>query len=330
MHENEWREDDCGFYQEVLPKVNYLSVGNALKFTLRKSPSVDKEGKPLNDGTYGLSWFPGYAIDHRTGSRLNIVFGEDSWLTGDNGADMIWNPTFGINSERGPIFGGKHYIYILGTNQQANAANNCPAYDSCQWFYNKLIEFEQTNNSTILNRAWASAMWVAIPLANPNFDFLATDVRIKLRVGTPYHKGLNNFAVDNPVNDNYPYFSFTTKDIQTIKNHNETAVNALDLIRVVPNPYYGSSYYEHNQLDNYVRITNLPQRCVVSIYNSAGVLVRKLEKDNTDPFLEWDMKNTYGISIASGVYIVHVDAPGIGEKVVKWFGALRPIDLNNF
>jgi hypothetical protein len=42
------------------------------------------------------------------------------------------------------------------------------------------------------------------------------------------------------------------------------------------------------------------------------------------------MKNTYGISIASGVYIVHVDAPGIGEKVVKWFGALRPIDLNNF
>lgn len=330
MHENEWREDDCGFYQEVLPKVNYLSVGNALKFTLRKSPSVDKEGKPLNDGTYGLSWFPGYAIDHRTGSRLNIVFGEDSWLTGDNGADMIWNPTFGINSERGPIFGGKHYIYILGTNQQANAANNCPAYDSCQWFYNKLIEFEQTNNSIILNRAWASAMWVAIPLANPNFDFLATDVRIKLRVGTPYHKGLNNFAVDNPVNDNYPYFSFTTKDIQTIKNHNETAVNALDLIRVVPNPYYGSSYYEHNQLDNYVRITNLPQRCVVSIYNSAGVLVRKLEKDNTDPFLEWDMKNTYGISIASGVYIVHVDAPGIGEKVVKWFGALRPIDLNNF
>ena len=38
----------------------------------------------------------------------------------------------------------------------------------------------------------------------------------------------------------------------------------------------------------------------------------------------------YGIPIASGLYIIHVDAPGIGEKVIKWFGTMRPIDLNTF
>jgi hypothetical protein len=47
-------------------------------------------------------------------------------------------------------------------------------------------------------------------------------------------------------------------------------------------------------------------------------------------YQDWDLKNDYGIPIASGVYIIHVDAPGIGEKVIKWFGAMRPIDLTNF
>jgi len=37
-----------------------------------------------------------------------------------------------------------------------------------------------------------------------------------------------------------------------------------------------------------------------------------------------------GIPVASGIYIIHVDAQGIGEKTVKWFGVLRPIDLDTF
>jgi len=43
--------------------------------------------------------------------------------------------------------------------------------------------------------------------------------------------------------------------------------------------------------------------------------------------VEWDLKNTSGIPIAGGVYIIHVNAPGIGEKTIKWFGTLRPVDL---
>ena len=38
----------------------------------------------------------------------------------------------------------------------------------------------------------------------------------------------------------------------------------------------------------------------------------------------------YGIPIASGLYVIHINAPGIGEKVIKWFGTMRPIDLNTF
>jgi len=85
-----------------------LAVGGAQKLNRRKSPSVDKQGKKTGDAGYvasegdfsngfatpmGMGWFPGYAINVETGERLNMAFGEDSWLATDNGADMIWNPT---------------------------------------------------------------------------------------------------------------------------------------------------------------------------------------------------------------------------------------------
>ena len=46
--------------------------------------------------------------------------------------------------------------------------------------------------------------------------------------------------------------------------------------------------------------------------------------------LDWDLKNHKNVPIAGGVYIIHVDVPGIGQKVLKWFGVMRPIDLDNF
>jgi len=110
------------------------------------------------------------------------------------------------------------------------------------------------------------------------------------------------------------------------------------MINVVPNPYYGYSSYETNQLDNRVKITNLPQQATISIFTVSGTLVRKIKKDNNVTSLDWDLKNDYGIPIASGLYIIHVrgkfrDADGNlveKDKVIKWFGALRPIDMDTF
>ncbi len=335
MCENEWDLDDDGFDKNDL-RVNYNSYDGALKFALRKSPSVDKEGNPLNDGTHGLGWFPGYAIDVTTGERLNIMFGEDSWMTGENGRDMIWNPTSDVSDNQGrPILGGKHYIYIMGNERESSAngdpnATNAPAYDECNYIYEKLLAYETTSNISRLKEVYKSVMWCAIPLINDHYDHLATDVTIKIRTAMPYHISKREFMVENPENDNAPYFSFSTSDIKTIYDDQETAENALDLIRVVPNPYYGSSYYESNQLDNIVRITNLPKRCTISIYNINGTMIRRFNKDTETTFIEWDLTNSANIVISSGVYLIHINAPGIGEKVVKWFGALRPTDLNNF
>jgi hypothetical protein len=99
---------------------------------------------------------------------------------------------------------------------------------------------------------------------------------------------------------------------------------------VVPNPYYAYSQYETSKLDNRVKITNLPEECTVTIYNISGTLVRQYRKADPLTSLDWDLKNERNIPIAGGVYIIHVDVPGAGEKVLKWFGIMRPADLDNF
>lgn len=61
-----------------------------------------------------------------------------------------------------------------------------------------------------------------------------------------------------------------------------------------------------------------------------GLAIDEGQDFNLATTLDWDLKNTSGITVASGVYIIHVNAGSLGEKVVKWFGIMRPIDLDSF
>jgi len=351
-----------------------LSVGNAAKFDLRVGQSIDKTGHPAvagsgaseneADANYisetGMGWFPGYAIDVETGERLNIVYGESSFLTGDYGADMAWNPSSREGSKlyqarnrlepdyTDVYFGGKHYIYVMGHNQTmpaAKDANLFPAYDAGAFYMEKMANTKNRNRHKEL---LVNAMWMAIPLmdsryfdeadvADDLYGYLPAkadttkNLKIRLRVVGQYCVGTYAYARPDSLaeNENKPMYTFNTATIATLRNDTETAIAALDLIRVVPNPYYGNSSYELTQLDNLVKITNLPKLCTVSIYALNGNLVRRFTKDNDQTYLDWDLKNQYGIPIASGAYIIYVDAPNIGHKVIKFFGAQRPQDLNS-
>jgi len=144
------------------------------------------------------------------------------------------------------------------------------------------------------------------------------------------------YAASNSFN---PMYRFNTDDIVAEKGDLSVAKDAMEMINIVPNPYYGYSSYETNQLDNRVKITNLPQLVTISIFTVSGTLVRKIKKDDNVTSVDWDLKNDYGIPIASGLYIIHVrgkfwDATAKEyvekDKVIKWFGALRPIDMDTF
>ena len=154
---------------------------------------------------------------------------------------------------------------------------------------------------------------------------MPTDARVRIRMAQPYAK----YETDGS-NNSYPKYLFNTNNVATEKGNLSVADSALDIIRVVPNPYYSLSLYESSQLDNIVKITNLPENCTVNIYTVEGALVRTLRKDNSATWLPWDLTNNYNVPIASGVYIIHINAPGIGEKLIKWFGTLRPFDPTGF
>ncbi|QTN37729.1 T9SS C-terminal target domain-containing protein [Cryomorphaceae bacterium] len=298
-----------------------LAEGNAGKLNLRAAQSVGKDGNPDGTGT-GWGWFPGYAIDLERGIRLNIMFAEDSWQTGENGNDMIFNPSETVINELGQVsFGGKHFLYIMGPEYQNELAPYAGDDETMNPYYDALNDPTDVNKRTL----FGACTWVTIPLLNPGFSQLATDVTVKLRVSKEYEA----YELDGS-NEGNPMYMFNTDDISTITNDQATAENALDIVRVVPNPYYAYSAYETNQLDNRVKITNLPPRCVVSVYTTNGTLVRRFNKDNPSTFIEWDLTNTNAVPIASGMYVIHVKAEGIGETFVKWFGAMRPVDLDTF
>ncbi len=320
-----------------------LAEGEGDKMKLRQRPSVDKNGNPDGSGTTGMGWFPGYAIDVGTGERLNMAFGEDSWLVGENGRDMIWNPSSRLYTDIGAqtLFGGQHWIYIF-KNLRAEDDNNdeyVPRYDQGQFLYSQL------SNNSLSTANWKKLMractWVGSALLNPDYEMLSPQdglipnpVRIKLRVAGVYDKfsPVDALVSDETLATNHwnPYYTFSTRDIAATTNSAEALTSALDCINVVPNPYYAFSEYESSKLDNRVKITNLPEQCTVSIYSVTGTLIRQYQKADPTTSLDWDLKNFRNIPVASGVYLIHVEVPGIGEKTLKWFGVMRPTDLDNF
>ncbi|MEI7594670.1 MAG: T9SS C-terminal target domain-containing protein [Bacteroidota bacterium] len=294
-----------------------------------------RSGTFVKDGiseVQGMGWFPGYAICLETGERLNMMYAEDSWLKSDNGNDMKFNPTSRYYDEGGvgsPVFGGKHFIYVLGHN--GNGLKDCPAYDRGEYAYNIL---KNGDDIALATKLFKDIWYTSIPLAVQGKEnlWLNNEVRIKIRVAKNYKHFLNQgreLAL-SPENKNMPLYSFTTTDLQAIVDDNKTAKSALDLINVVPNPYYAYSNYETSQLDNRIKIVNLPEKCEISIFNIGGTLVRQYKKDEVKTSLDWDLKNHAGIPVASGVYLIHVKVDGVGEKVVKWFGTMRPVDLDSF
>ena len=167
---------------------------------------------------------------------------------------------------------------------------------------------------------------------------IPNDATIKLRVQNPY--GFKEGTADA---NGYPTYRFTLDGKSAGTNLDQAGLDrALEMINVVPNPYYGFSSYEDSEFETNVKITNLPAKATVTIYSLDGKFIRKYERDEAptmlrgdgrpvgtrqvSPALEWDLKNFRGIQISGGIYLIHVEAPGLGERTLKWFGVQRQFD----
>ena len=128
------------------------------------------------------------------------------------------------------------------------------------------------------------------------------------------------FTQNRPLGDG-DFFQFT---LRSNSIDMESASSELDDIGVVPNPYVAGSRFEpRDQIvgrgERRIQFINLPETCTIRIYNLRGELIRTLQHSGFggDGATFWDLKTEGGQDLAYGVYVYHVEAPGIGETTGK-------------
>jgi hypothetical protein len=103
------------------------------------------------------------------------------------------------------------------------------------------------------------------------------------------------------------------------------ALADMDKIKVVPNPYFAASAFEGQNTfasgrgPREIQFRYLPSECTIRIYNIAGELVKTIY--HSSPLESgtgrWDLLTEDNLSASYGMYVYHVDAPNIGEKIGK-------------
>ncbi len=304
----------------------------------------------------------GEASDERDQNGTDLIWNPTSQILGSlsNGGAIPYYP----------YFGGRHYLYVLDIPYPSRAGGvDSGGLDLQGIFEDPTIYQTMVNNpvnqpypDTVI-KVYDHIIWTAMPYLTQGYTMnsmanglIPNDVTIKLRVQKPYAK-FGTVATPSS-GDSLPRYSFSTKGLGVTQHNDSIAKTALDRIRIVPNPYYAYSAYEQNANDGRIKVTNLPNVCTIKIYTLDGVLVRTLTRsigldptsatpkaieisdgynlnDNTgssniDNTVDWDLKNEASIPVASGIYIFDINAPGVGHKTLKWFGAMRPIDISNF
>ncbi|NNG15429.1 MAG: hypothetical protein HKM89_03030, partial [Gemmatimonadales bacterium] len=86
----------------------------------------------------------------------------------------------------------------------------------------------------------------------------------------------------------------------------------LSQVHTVPDPYYVTSEFETTTVSKVIKFVNLPERVIIRIYSSSGVLVALLEH-NTTTFggsEDWNVRNRNNQVVASGVYFYHLESGG--------------------
>ncbi|MCF8357098.1 MAG: hypothetical protein K9H48_21865, partial [Melioribacteraceae bacterium] len=99
-------------------------------------------------------------------------------------------------------------------------------------------------------------------------------------------------------------------------NNLNSARERINEITVYPNPFMDSNNFYPNGKRRVV-FGNLPDEIIIRIFNIGGTFVKRLEKNNRDRNLYWDLTNQNGEQVSSGIYLAYLDMPGVGSKILK-------------
>lgn len=192
----------------------------------------------------------------------------------------------------------------------------------------------KTNVRVVVNNALGDSLWKPgremVFVTPPEYASKPNSVMLSVTISLPSDTSLaviypsrgSTFEVKTTkpfsAGDQYVFTSNSAKvDANSIKNN-------LGNIYVVPNPYVAFSSLElpgsssTRRGDDRLQFRNLPQTCTIRIYTMVGELVDTIVKDDNASYADWDLLTNEGHRLAYGVYIYHVEVPGVGEKIGRF------------
>lgn len=282
--------------------------------------------------------FTAWVNDEKTGERRQLAVGfiEKAKRNGGN-PDGVWNYQDSI---------AKTGEYIIVFDEPYDANGN-----------NKLLTggvFEFTNGTKDTLWADLSGLWLKRTKTTDVPKAMPTNVKLndfeKSKVNSYWLSGLYVFGLEkNPgvtesitktdvIDGDKIILPITTYPITTGEEFTIT-LNAngefspedkkalFEKVNVFPNPLYAYNANNKGNADEpYVTFSNLPvnEPLTIKIYSLSGMLVRELDIANTtSPYVNWDLKNSNDLRVASGMYIAVVHSPNYGDKVLK-FAVIMP------
>jgi hypothetical protein len=205
-----------------------------------------------------------------------------------------------------PIYGGPCYepVYAwIGYDEENNVKSYDPALEN-QYISENSLEIS-VNNSFASETEKISHPF----LTNVLFSMYTEEATL------PYGNKIK-FITSKQNNEN-DIFRFTAPAAPT-----DSLVDrklAMKLIKAVPNPYYGCRDLSHHDYGEYITFTNLPAVCELIIFDLAGNKVFEYQKNSPgESLFNWDLKNSYGGYVSSGVYVFVVKTKNLGKKTGKF------------
>jgi hypothetical protein len=273
-------------------------------------------------------------ISIRNDTSVTVIDSLSGWLVGNSNVTMLVTPD---NTNRGLPWPSDYEIRFFSSPQDTTYINSPPFYTQFPinfriWnitearYSEVAVRDNDFSGSLTLNDLIQIVEFVGPPsLSNSRIAWNITydppivpdDPLIEPAEGDKF---LISTAKQFKTGD---YFIFSTTPS---KSDNELAKTQLDNISVVPNPYISAAPWERRNLNSTGRgerkidFIHLPAECTIRIYTMSGSLVKTLRKETgfDDGSVSWDLVTEDGMDAAYGVYIFHVDAPNVGEKIGKF------------
>jgi hypothetical protein len=288
------------------------------------------------------------------GMKLNIINDEkveiksEGWKDGfsnlvtkiDGWADNLKAVPLDIEIEIGELGIDTSYSLIPGDE----IATNFKVWDVTDISDKKSVPFVFTENDSLTTLETKGQLSVgdivelragpiSFPLGNDTLIvYSASTWRIHFDLPTTVENIAD--AINPKSGDVYQFTTtkpFDRNDIyefQVVGNNfdQDEAKRKLANIYVVPDPYVAVSTLE-SQLsrlsgrgERRIDFVNLPPTCIIKIFTMSGNLVKVIEHEgtNTEGRHSWNMITKDGLEVSYGVYIYHVEVPGVGQKIGRF------------